>query len=183
MNKEYDMRDRNYDMREREEYDRRDYHDEPYERSSYGYYGRTPFMVTRDYRGRRDYARGRRDYARRDYRGRRDYMYDYDNGMLDDEDLKEWCYELTSDMDDKEKEYFKKERVLKRAGELGVNYDEYSPEEFYTVVVMLYKDYKKVVGTSMDSYVQMAKEWFKDPDSSLRNSEKLTAYYDYIING
>ena len=58
------------------------------------------------------------------------------------------------------------------------------PEEFYVTVLMLYTDYKKVIGNaSIDPYIHMAKEWLKDPDSNLKYSDKLIAYHDCVVLG
>lgn len=141
-----------------------------------GYYGKTPFEM------RRDYVRDMRDYARRG--GRRDYGYDYGMESMSPQEVREWTDALLSQLDDREKEFFKKDKVMKRAEELGVSFNEITPEEFYITVIMLYTDYKKNIGTaSIDSYINMAKEWLKDPDSALKYGDKLTAYHDYIIMG
>ena len=189
----------NYDSR----YDYNDYNDygdyRDYEAGTKisGYYGKTPFEMRRDYtRDMRDYARNyardirdygedmrdMRDYARRG--GRRDYGYDYAMGSMSPQEIKEWTEDLMSQMEDREKEFFKKDRVIKRAEELGISFDDTTPEEFYVTVLMLYTDYKKDIGTaSIDPYINMAKDWLKDPDSALKHGEKLTAYHDYIIMG
>lgn len=181
-----DMRDMGYDYNNYDSrYDYNDYGDygdygdyEDGEKIS-GYYGKTPFEM------RRDYARGRdsRDYARRG-RGRRDYGYDYGAEPMSPQEIREWSEDLLSQLDDREKEFFKKDKVLKRAEELGVSFDEFTLEEFYITVIMLYTDYKKDIGSaSIDPYINMAKDWLKDPDSALKYGDKLTAYHDYIIMG
>lgn len=167
-----DYEDMNYERGDRNE--REDYGYEP--RRISGYYGRKPFEMTSDY------ARSRmRDYARRDYARRRDYNYDY---AMDDKEIREWTKYLMSQMEDREKEFFTRDRVIKRAEALGVRFDEFTEEELYATILMLYTDFKKIVGSSsVDSYINMAKEWLKDPDSAVKNSEKLALYYDHIILG
>lgn len=146
------------------EYDREHYMD-------YNFY-----EPIRDYRGR-DYAK-RRDYARG-----RDRGYDYGSAdYLEDEELMEWSKELMEDVEEKDKAYFSKENITKKAKELGITFEEFTFPELYATVLMQYTDFHKTLGTAnMDLYVKMAKEWLDDPDSELQYGEKLAKYYDEII--
>ena len=185
-----------YDSRYDNDYATGEYNtrDSVYGRELYGYYGDTPFEIRRgysmqdrnmDYGYDRDmnYNRGGRgrDYG---YDYRRDYGMDYgeDETMLSKEELEEWVEELMKDFDTREKEMFKKDKIMKRAEDLGVKFDKFKPEEYYTTAVMLYKDYKKTLGTSnVDIYLRLAKDWLMDDDVEMKHGEKLAAYYDKVV--
>ena len=180
--------------------------DSVYGRELYGYYGDTPFEIRRNYPMRdremdmnyereMDYARGGRsrdrnmdygDYARGG-RGR-DYGYDNrmdygeDETMLSKEELEDWVEELTEKFDAREKEMFKKDKIMKRAEDLGIKFDHFKPEEYYATVVMCYKDYKKTLGSSnVDIYLKIARDWLMDDDVEMKHGEKLAAYYDNVV--
>lgn len=125
-----------------------------------GYYGDTPF-----------YSK-----SLRDYRG------DYGEEMMSEEELCDWYDELVEELEPNEKEMFKMEKIEKRAGEMGVNFKEFSPEAFAVVTVMLYDDYKDTLGKgNPDLYMKLARNWMNDSDSDLQGEEKLTAYRDYVV--
>lgn len=159
--------------------------DSVYNRELYGYYGDTPFEIRRNYPMRDHNMDYEYDYRRS---GRRDYMYDYrmdygeDETMLSKEELEEWCEELTEHLEQREKDMLKKDKVLKRAEEMGIKFEHFKPEEFYTTVVMLYTDYKKTLGTAnIDIYLRLAKDWLMDDDVAMKHGEKLAAYYDNVV--
>lgn len=133
----------------------------------YNYY--EPYMTRRDYMGRRD--------RRRDYRDRAS-----EEDYLSDEELMEWSKELLMAVPEKDKPYFTKDNMEKRAKEMGVNYKDFTFSELYTAALMLYNDYSKTLGTAnMDLYIRMAKDFFEDDDAELQGSEKLATYYDEIV--
>lgn len=140
--------------------------------SDYGY------DMARGRRRVRDYARyGRRNYGR-------DYGYDYESGMLGQEELMEWSEKLKKELEDKDKQFFSKENIKKKAEEMGIKFDKFSMEEFYVTVLMVYTDYCKTLGTAnMDIYLRLAKDWLEDDDVEVKGSEKLATYHDYIVEG
>ena len=132
-----------------------------------------------EYDGRRayDYARNRiRDYA---------YDYGYDFGeyeTLSEDELMEWSKELMQEVEPKDKAFFAKDNVKKRAETMNIKFDQFTPEEFYTTALMAYTDYKDVLGTTnLDVYLPVAKAWLMDKDSDLKGGEKLAAYYYYVV--
>lgn len=136
-----------------------------------GYYGM----------GGEDYARGR---GRRDYRGY-DYGYDYtgDYGEnLTKEELAHWSKKLMGEMEDKDKQFFAKENIMRKAKEMGIKFDKFNEEEFYVAVLMMYTDYCKTLGSAnMDIYLRLAKDWLEDDDVSVKGGEKLAVYHDNIV--
>jgi len=125
-----------------------------------------------------DYARyGRRNYGR-------DYGYDYDSKMLGQEEFMEWSEKLKKELEEKDKQYFSKENIKKKAEEMGIKFDKFSMEEFYITVLMVYTDYCKTLGTAnMDIYLRLAKDWLEDDDVKVKGGEKLATYHDYIVEG
>lgn len=199
---EYDERRtyRDRDMREHEnEYDpryendyarrggRRDYGYEDERKEYQGYYGDRPFYVeeTEDYRSRRGgrmngRMRERMDY-RMDERMRRGGRRDRGHGMEHD-DLEEWKMKLMHELEDSEKEIFKMDKVIKRAGDLRVDFSKFSEEELYVTVLMMYTDYKTTLGKgNVDVYIRIAKDFLCDEDASVQYGDKLMEYYEAIV--
>ena len=139
-----------------------------------GRYGNVPFRVNSS-----------EDYPLYDSRMYSDYMYDYAMGnRLDERELEDWAHELLEEVDDKDREMLKKEKILKRAEEMGIKFDKFSMEEFYTVVLMMFTDYHKTLGTTnMEVYLRLAKDWLCDEDTAVQYGEKLAVYYDAVVEG
>ena len=148
------------------------------------------------YGGGEDMARGRgRDYGydyNYDMRGGRDYGYDYgydyagDYGeSLTKEELEHWKKKLMKEVEEKDKHFFETMTISNKARQMGVQMKGYNEEELALVALMLYTDYcktmKKYVGSNMDVYVELAKDWLEDPDSAIKGSERLAVYHDCII--
>lgn len=117
-----------------------------------------------------------------DYRGRgRDYA---GAEMLSNRELMDWSQKLMKDVEEKDKAFFKYENIEKKAKDMGIQFDKFSFDEFYLVCLMMYTDYCKTLGTAnMDIYLKLSKDWLQDQDSELKNSEKLYAYYYYVVMG
>ena len=145
--------------------------------------GHYPYMM--DFRGdyRRDYRGDRRDYRgdyRRDYRDYRDYGSGEE--YLSEDELMDWCEDLMDEVEPKDKAFFSKENVKKRAETMNIKFDEFTPEEFHVTVLMMYTDYKEPLGTTnLDVYLPLAKAWLMDKDSDLQGGEKLAAYYYNVV--
>lgn len=138
------------------------------------------------------YYGGGDQYSSRDYHYGmpQDMRYSFDgnqNKSLSKEELKEWKEKLLENVNDREKEFFKKEIISSKAKNIGAEMKDYNEDELVLVTAMVYTDYcktlKKYIGSNMDIYVELAKDWLEDKDSKLKGSERLTAYYDYIIKG
>lgn len=156
---------------------------------------------------RRDYAMdGRGDYHygpmmdyEMDSRRRRDYysdghypmypqemMYPMDRHKramyLSEEELRKWSSRLMREIG--ERENLKMEAIMKRAESLSINFDKFSPHEFYTTMLMIYSDFHKTLGTAnVDLYLKLAKDWLCDEDAEVRYGEKLAAYYYSVVKG
>ena len=121
------------------------------------------------------------DYGMRHYR---DYRYDYDSGMLEDEDIEHWMEKLKHEVEEKDKQFFTKETIKRKAMEMGIKFDKFTLEEFMVTAMMVYTDYCKTLGTAnMEIYLRLAKDWLHDEDAAVKYGEKLAAYYDYIVEG
>lgn len=141
-----------------------------------------------------DYGRGR-DYGydmMGDYRGgygRRDYGYDYgydygDYGQsLSEKELDHWCKKLMSQLDEREKQMFKKETIMQKAKSMGKPMEDFGEEELYITTLMAYTDYKEVIGANPDMALRLAYAWLSDKDVKATGSQKLAIYYDEIVMG
>ena len=152
---------------------------------SYG----NPNYRGREYDARYDYAGSRNvSYEGRygstpfEYSRREDYGEMEDK--LDHEELEEWCHKLKSRLEPKDKDMFSKEKVIKKAHDMGVSFDEFTEEELYLTTLMMYTDYHRTLGAAnLDIYMKLAKDWLMDDDVAVRGSEKLALYYDEIVMG
>ena len=163
----------------------------------YGYH--QPFYMDRgdmrDYSGKEYYIRSRdamdygmdsrRDYGDYDMRDSRDYRdYNKKKQYLTDKEIEHWSEKLKREVEEKDKQFFTKEHIKKRAEEMGIKFDKFNLEEFYVTVLMMYTDYCKTLGTAnMDIYLRLAKDWLCDEDIAVKYGEKLSAYHDYIVEG
>lgn len=130
------------------------------------------------------------DYARRrNSRGQfmRDRMYDYpiydgaEEGMLTDKELEHWAKKLLEEVDEKDKPFFKFENIKKKAEDMGIKFDKFSPMELFVATLMAYTDYSKTLGSAnMDTYIRLAKDFMEDKDSDVKGSAKLALYYDIV---
>ena len=123
------------------------------------------------------------------YDYRRNYNYDMagDYGeTLSKEELKHWNKKLMREIDDKEKSFFTKENISHKAQQMGINMHGFNEEELATATLMMYTDYSKALkpylGSNMDIYIAMAKEFLVDPDASVKGGEKLAIYHDCIVD-
>jgi hypothetical protein len=162
------MQERNrYDMNQDYEYnDYADYNDYDYgmDYNDYGDYDYNDYGM--DYE--RDYRRG----------GRRDYR----SNKLEKEDYQEWIGKLMEEVDHKDSEMFKKEKIIQKAQELGIKPEGFTMDDLYLTTIMMYTDYYKTLGNANISiYVKLAKDWLMDKDVSVKGSEKLASYYENIV--
>ncbi len=126
------------------------------------------------------------DYAGGD---RNDYRMDYAQGeiRIKDEDLMKWKHSLMNE-DGTKGERFSMQEIMPIAQQMGVTFDKFTPKEFCMVVNMLYSDMCKIwrdvlsPENELHHYVAAAKQWLTDKDA-LKGSEKLAAYYYFIIDG
>lgn len=130
-----------------------------------------------DYGMRSDYGRGANyDYASRDYA--------HESTYLSDDELMKFSKRLMNEIEEKDKNFFTAENIKRRAEAMGIKFDHFSFEEFYTTVLMMFTDYSKTLGSAnMDIYLRLAKDWLCDEDVSAQYGEKLSTYYDYIVEG
>lgn len=111
-----------------------------------------------------------------DYRSHKRASY------LSEEELRKWSSRLMREIG--ERENLKMEAIMKRAESLAINFDKFSPHEFYTTMLMIYSDFHKTLGTAnVDLYLKLAKDWLCDEDAEVRYGEKLAAYYYSVVKG
>lgn len=139
-------------------------------------------------------GRDRRDYNDYDYNYREsntdrrmyepnDYYNDFGGGYLSKEELYRWKNKLYSEMEKGECEMLSDEKILKRAKEMGLRFENFTEDELVVTVLMIFTDYCKTLGkANIDMYVKMAKDFLDDKDAGVKYGEKLTAYYDNIVN-
>lgn len=52
--------------------------------------------------------------------------------------------------------------------------------DLYALMNMLHSDYENIIGTDTGKYVEFAKDWYNDIDSSKKGSEKLYCYWKHF---
>lgn len=148
---------------------------EPVEFMGYcqGYYGSPDHG---DYGRGRDYGYGRRDYG--------DYGYD-DYGdygeTLSEEELKKWEHKLMGQLDEREKQMFKKEAIIPKFKQMGIEMKDFTEEELYVFTLAKYLDHKHSIGQNPDLAIKLAKDALCDQDIEYQGSEYLTKYFDTFV--
>ena len=132
---------------------------------------------------RNDYARG--DYRRGDYAGS-DYAGDYGEKLVKEE-LEEWKKKLMKEVEQKDHAFFAKENIAQKAKQMGIKFEEFTEDELAVAALMMYTDYcmtiKPMLGSNMDIYIKLAKDFLTDPDAAVKGGEKLALYHDCIVEG
>lgn len=139
-----------------------------------------------------DYARGGSRGGRGRDRGEDYADYDYGDDMAGDygetlskEELEKWNKKLMKNMEEQDKQMFDKENIKQKAKQMGIQMKGFNEEELITTATMLYSDYgktiKKFVGSNMDIYIAMARDFLQDKDAAVKGGEKLAVYYDCIV--
>lgn len=133
-----------------------------------------------------DYGRGR-DYGY-DMRGRRDYGYDYgydygDYGedALSKEELKEWEHKLMGELDEREKQMFKREVIIPKFKQMGIEMKDFTEDELYVFTLAKYLDHKHSIGQNPDLSIKIAKDNLCDEDIAYQGSMYLMKYFDTFV--
>ena len=140
------------------------------------------------YYGSPDQDCGRRgDYGYPDMRGRRDFGYDYgydygDYGeTLSTEELQKWQHKLMEQLDEREKQMFRKEAIIPKFKQMGIEMKGFNEEELYTITLAKYTDHKQSIGQNPDLAIKLAKDALCDQDIEYQGSEYLTKYFDTFV--
>jgi hypothetical protein len=134
-----------------------------------------------------DYGR-RGDYGYPDMRGRRDYGYDYgydygDYGeeALSKEELKEWEHKLMGELDEREKQMFKREIIIPKFKQMGIEMKDFTEDELYVFTLAKYLDHKHSIGQNVDLSIKIAKDNLCDQDIAYQGSMYLMKYFDTFV--
>lgn len=126
-----------------------------------------------------DYGRGR-DYGyRRDYGY--DYGYDYGEDALSKEELKEWEHKLMGELDEREKQMFKREIIIPKFKQMGIEMKDFTEDELYVFTLAKYLDHKQSIGQNVDLSIKIAKDNLCDQDIAYQGSMYLMKYFDTFV--
>ena len=135
------------------------------------------------------YGMPEQDYGRRgDYGYRRDYGYDYgydygDYGeSLSSEELHKWQKKLMEQLDEREKQMFRKEAIIPKFKQMGIEMKDFNEEELYTLAIAKYLDHKQSIGQNPDLAIKLAKDALCDQDAKYKGSEWLAIYFDEFVD-
>lgn len=139
-----------------------------------------------------NYERDRR-YDERDYEYGRDYdntykvgSFEYDtyrdgDYRLSQKELRNWQKHLEN-VDGSRGAKFNESQVMQIAQNMGIKFDEFSPELLTTMTNVMYSDYASACGTQdVAPYVKMAKAFLLDDDFDGTPEEKAYLYYKAIV--
>lgn len=128
------------------------------------------------------------NYGYGDMRGRRDYGYDYgydyggDYGeALSSEELQKWQHKLMEQLDEREKQMFRKEAIIPKFKQMGIEMKDFNEDELYTLTLAKYLDHKQSIGQNPDLAIKLAKDALCDQDIEYQGSEYLTKYFDTFV--
>ena len=192
------MRDRDYrrgEYRGRNDYGRGEYRGSMDYRGDYAGYDYDDEDEAR-YDGRRGVKGtgpygigGRRYYGRDSARDEADYA-DYaheDGARLTRHDMMNWK-EKMENADGSYGEHFTGGQIRQAIQAMGIEMKGYNEKELCLTANMLYSDYCEVLRPFIPKekeayvYVNLAKAFLEDPDSSVKGGEKLACYYYAIVD-
>lgn len=145
-----------------------------------------------DYEMGQDTRRGVRGSGRR----RRDRMndrYDYDDDDYEKVKLSRkiknaWKHKLLN-TDGTRGAHFSIDDLMEPIEKMRLSFDSYSESDVCLTANMLYSDFGKTLKHIIPQdkepyyYTALAKDFLEDDDSGVEGSEKLAAYYHFIVNG
>lgn len=172
-----DRAERDYADYERGNRQGRDYAD--YER---GRQGRDYADYERDYGYDDYYMPDSRYYSEYDDRNYQSYP-DSNSGTLSGAEIENWKHELCEHLEKNECEMLSDAKIIKRAKEVGVKFDNFTEEELCLTTVIMFSDYGKTLGkANIDLYIKLAGDFLNDPDARVKYGEKLAVYHDHIAD-
>lgn len=128
------------------------------------------------------------DYGYPDMRGRRDYG-DYGYGdygdygeSLSNEELHKWQKKLMEQLDEREKQMFRKEVIIPKFKQMGIEMKDFNEEELYTLTLAKYLDHKQSIGQNPDLAIKLAKDALCDQDAKYSGSKWLCVYFDTFVD-
>lgn len=154
-----------------------------YDAERYGEYNRPmeyEIFGEMTYRDRGDYygGDGRNDYNYENYgQSYNDYSSE-DPKLKYKEELEKWIKKMKN----KDRFQISKQEVISRAKQMGINFEEFTEEEYYAIYLAMVTDYKNI-GNDPHIYLSLAKQFLEDDDIELSPSEKVYAYLNYIVLG
>lgn len=183
---DYDMNDyRRSGMRDRNDYGRGDYAGYDYDDEEEARYdGRQGVKGTGRYG-----IGGSRYYGRDRAREGMEYMdYAHEDDMrLTRHDIMNWK-EKMENADGSYGEHFTGGQIRQAVQAMGVEMKGYNEKELCLTANMLYSDYCEVLRPFIPKekeayvYVNLAKAFLEDPDSSVKGGEKLACYYYAMVD-
>ena len=112
--------------------------------------------------------RGGRDYGENEYK-------------LNPSEMRKWEHELKN-ADGSHGAKFDVNQVQQIAQQLGIRFNEFSPELLTTMTNVMYSDYSNAIKTDVAGYVKMAEAFLCDDDFDGTPDEKAYLYYTAIVN-
>ena len=115
-----------------------------------------------------------------------DFGGDYGE-TLNKEELSYLTQKLMRNVEEKDRQFFTKEMISRKAHEIGVNFDKFNEEELLAATLLEYSLHcmtlKPLVGPNMDVFVKMGKDFLTAEMEGVKGGEKLAIYYDCILRG
>ena len=86
-----------------------------------------------------------------------------------------------SQLDEREKQMFRKEAIIPKFKQMGIEMKDFNEEELYTITLAKYTDHKQSIGQNPDLAIKLARDFMIDQDSNTKGSERVAIYYDTFV--
>lgn len=108
-------------------------------------------------------------------------------GGLSKDELYDLAHRLAQNIEEKDRQFFTRENIERKAHELGIILDKFSADELLVATLMEYTIHcmtlKPMVGSNLDVYVKLGRDFLLSDHDRVKGGEKLAVYYDCIIEG
>lgn len=172
-------RDMNYDMARGEDMRSMDYRGGQMMGDGHYMHGRQSGYEPVEFMGYCQGYYGSPDHG--DYGRRGDYGYGDYGETLSTEELQKWQHKLMEQLDEREKQMFRKEAIIPKFKQMGIEMNGFNEEELYTITLAKYTDHKQSIGQNPDLAIKLARDFMIDPDSNVKGSERVAVYYDTFV--
>lgn len=177
----HEMIGRGYREKDYRDY-RSDYYRNPYEDE--GYVDRAykshnapndyPIHDSKDYGPHEDY--------RHDMYGKRYDEHHRDDYHFGESEYKHHLHKWKMELESKRRFMQSEEEVIKRAKEMGIQFGQFTEEEFYVTYLLMQTMFYSV-SNDFNMYISIAKEFLHEKGIKVSPSEKLSIYLYYIVEG
>lgn len=86
------------------------------------------------------------------------------------------------ELDEREKQMFKKEVIIPKFKQMGIEMKDFTEDELYVFTLAKYLDHKHSIGQNPDLAIKIAKDNLCDQDIAYQGSMYLMKYFDTFVD-